>query len=258
MVIRRLSKLLALVFASGSSDIDADSKRWADLTLRVQTHVSTMGEEALEMFAYVCSIENPLDYMRSFAQDEVNVPSCGKMAESGLEEYYGNVNFVLSEAWVGKVGHLLRHMAPLPAPLLVRPAADLLVVREPAESMLAGAIFVCQLLSADTRALSNAAIMIGASMPSPLQASPLLVPSAGGAIQPAAGQTIQCQVPVEPSRRLCGLAGIHRTPRHKMLRLQTGHDVACFLVGRRMLGAGSLGTRCWSGMFHCRARRRPW
>ena len=122
------------------------------LVTRVLAHVSTVRMAAHELFADVCGVNMPWSQTKAtLGRDEVNVPSCDKLREAGLETYYGNLHMVLSEAWEGKVLRSLRggrFLGP----------ASLLTVE--ADGMLAGGIFVSGLRRPDF-SRANAAVMIG-------------------------------------------------------------------------------------------------
>ena len=79
---------------------------------------------------------------------DLNVPTCDALRESGLEEYYGNLNMLLVEAWLGKIEPALRaadELRPSAVAALLRssPAAELLTLE--ADGVLGGGIFVQQL-----------------------------------------------------------------------------------------------------------------
>ena len=100
---------------------------------RVEAHIRAVHAEIQELLTYACDggvVPSP--YQQK--QGDVDVPSCAALRERGLEEYYGNVNMLLVEAWLGKI---------LPALRAAPPAAELLTVRS--DGLLAGAIFAAQL-----------------------------------------------------------------------------------------------------------------
>jgi len=112
---------------------------------RVEAHIRAVHAEIQELLTYACDggvVPSP--YAQK--QGDVDVPSCAALRERGLEEYYGNVNMLLVEAWLGKI---------LPALRSAPPAAELLTVR--ADGVLAGAIFAAQLDGAP----SPSALMLG-------------------------------------------------------------------------------------------------
>ena len=123
---------------------------WYELTARVERHIAQVHDELQQTFASVCAPDDPSIRVPSPQEQrrgDVNVPSCARMREAGphFEEYYANLNMLLSEAWVGKVLPTLRGLST--AGVFGRPLAEL--VRVEADGLLAGAIFVLQLSAAD-------------------------------------------------------------------------------------------------------------
>ena len=137
---------------------------WVSLKERIEKHVDLMHTQAHLMFMHFCRPTDPESHKKSFARGEVSVPSCPELRDAGMEQYYGNVNLLLAEAWSYKIlDETLTRLAPLSR----RPAASLQIVREPYDSMVAGGIFVSQLFhSRDAHdngesVLADAALMIG-------------------------------------------------------------------------------------------------
>ena len=70
------------------------------LVERVEAHIRAVHAEIQELLTYACDggvVPSP--YAQK--QGDVDVPSCAAPRERGLEEYYGNVNMLLVEAWLG-------------------------------------------------------------------------------------------------------------------------------------------------------------
>ena len=153
--------LLVLIGTAVPAAALSDAKRWTDLIDEVKNHVAIMSEETAHIFVYFCKPANPMEHRKSLAQGEVNVPSCKELKDVGMEQYYGNFNLLLAEAWRSKISGALESLRLLPAPLTRRPAADLLLVREPSDGMVAGGIFVGQLLKGEETELANVGMMIG-------------------------------------------------------------------------------------------------
>merc|ERR1712224_999737 len=110
----------------------------------VVQHVKAITSEIFDMFTHFCQPSHPEKLTADFARDEVDVPSCLALRAAGLETYYGNINLLMAEAWRGKIIPSLQTLSSRPE--LLQPAAELLVVREPADGMAAGAIYISQLL----------------------------------------------------------------------------------------------------------------
>ncbi|KAL1496772.1 hypothetical protein AB1Y20_014361 [Prymnesium parvum] len=129
------------------------------LVERVEAHIAYVHSELQYLFESFCApgakVELPLPSEQR--RGDINVPSCAALQARGLSDYYGNLNMLLVEAWHWKI---------LPAARLRahtswwrRPHAELVVLHSEDE-LLAGAIFVQQLLTADEWP-SDAALMIG-------------------------------------------------------------------------------------------------
>ena len=124
---------------------------------RVVTHIGSVHGELQHLVSSLCGssarVPSPWEQLRG----DVNVPSCAAMQEAKLEEYYGNLNMLLVEAWLGKVMPTLQKVRwyswmPWDVPL-----SELITLR--ADGVGGGAIFVQQ-LGLDGGAAS-AAMMIG-------------------------------------------------------------------------------------------------
>jgi hypothetical protein len=168
-----LSPVVSATEPQQASEVaDEEAQQWHEFTNSIVRHVKGIAIEVEEMFVNFCKPQDveKLRQKMKFARGDVTVPSCAGLKEANLETYYGNINLLMAEAWRAKVVGSLQALANEP----LKPAAELLVVREPSDGMIAGGIFITQLLDADAGgAPTDAALMIG----------------------------------------------IHRMPRHKMLRL---------------------------------------
>ena len=123
-----------------------------ELALRVERHIRAARAAAHELFVHVCKPPDGGASINSARRDEVNVKSCARLKELGLEQYYGSFHMVLAEAWEGKILPALRNSeGETPASLLTI-AAD---GYDPA-----GGIFISQ-LTYQNGTLANAALMIG-------------------------------------------------------------------------------------------------
>ena len=82
------------------------------LQAQVEAHVARVHGELQEMVTSLCPTDLTLDVPSPWGQQQrgeagqernVNVPSCDKLRETGLEAYYGNLNMLLVEAWLAKI-----------------------------------------------------------------------------------------------------------------------------------------------------------
>ena len=135
----------------------ATSWRHDALRERVVTHIGNVHGELQLLVKSLCGsgarVPSPWEQLRG----DVNVPSCAAMQEAKLEEYHGNLNMLLVEAWLGKVMptlHKVRWYSWMPWDV---PRSELITLR--ADGVDGGAIFVQQ-LGLDGGAAS-AAMMIG-------------------------------------------------------------------------------------------------
>ena len=136
------------------------------LQAQVEAHVARVHGELQEMVTSLCPTDLTLDVPSPWGQQQrgeagqernVNVPSCDKLRETGLEAYYGNLNMLLVEAWLAKILPGLRR--PLQrGKILQVPKAELITLQ--ADGLLGGAIFVQQ-LRLPTGAAAPAAMMLG-------------------------------------------------------------------------------------------------
>ena len=155
---RRAPLLLALVLSAHCQPSDVVH----ELADAVMDHLKILADEAHDMFIHFCQPSDPSKLTATYARDEVEIPSCSALREAGLEGYYGNINMLMEEAWIAKIHTSLQFLSHQPD--LPQPAAELLLVREPADGLLAGGIFISQLLQymPDGYAvLSDVALMIG-------------------------------------------------------------------------------------------------
>ena len=135
------------------------------LQAQVEAHVALVHGELQEMVTSLCPTDPALDVPSPWEQQsgeagqerDVNVPSCDRLRETGLETYYGNLNMLLVEAWLAKILPALRR--PLQrGKILHVPKAELITLQ--ADGLLGGAIFVQQ-LRLPTGAAAPAAMMLG-------------------------------------------------------------------------------------------------
>lgn len=118
--------------------------------------MQAVGRQAHALFTRFCDPDGTANFTPpSFERDEVNLPSCSALHESGLEAYYGNVMMLMAEAWRAKVlaGYLR------PGPYARTPHAALVTVEEESDGIVAGGIFVGELLRKGVP--TGAALMIG-------------------------------------------------------------------------------------------------
>ena len=88
----------------------------SELQAQVEAHVALVHGELQEMLTSLCPTDPALHVPSPWAQQrtetglerEVNVPSCARLHETGLETYYGNLNMLLAEAWLAKILPALR------------------------------------------------------------------------------------------------------------------------------------------------------
>lgn len=131
----------------------------------VEGHVALVHDELQELLDALCPTEPALQLPSPWEQEQgnVNVPSCDRLVDTGLEAYYGNLNMLLVEAWLGKILPSLQAVESG-----ARPSAELLKLQ--ADGVLGGAIFVQQLRlpgpgaaagGGQYLALAPAAMMIG-------------------------------------------------------------------------------------------------
>ena len=73
----------------------SDDSNVSALIARVEQHVAAARADAHALFLDVCRPTQSTS--SSSSRDEVNVPSCNKLAEIKLEGYYGNFHLVLAE-----------------------------------------------------------------------------------------------------------------------------------------------------------------
>ena len=146
-----LVSLLTVVLAAagvhrmrGAHDAHCRAGACSALQAQVEAHVALVHRELQEMVTFLCPIEPALRVpspweqqhgSRSLGAHDVNVPSCARLRETGLEAYYGNLNMLLVEAWLGKILRALQHVEA--------PKAELITLD--ADGLLGGAIFVQQL-----------------------------------------------------------------------------------------------------------------
>ena len=86
------------------------------LQAQVEAHVALVHGELQEIVTSLCPTDPPLHVPSPWEQQpgeagqerNVNVPSCDKLREAGLEAYYGNLNMLLVEAWLAKILPALR------------------------------------------------------------------------------------------------------------------------------------------------------
>ena len=128
------------------------------LQAQVESHVALVHRELQAMVALLCPAEPALHVPSPWeqARGDVNVPSCARLRETGLEAYYGNLNMLLVEAWLGKIlpALSLRHVEA--------PKAELITLH--ADGLMGGAIYVQQ-LRLPTGAAAPAAMMLGSARP---------------------------------------------------------------------------------------------
>lgn len=141
---------------------DEGRHSWNSLSLAIVKHLKQVTQEIDFLFKHFCQPamphhDTPLErnFEPRFEQDNVRVPSCAALRDAGLERYYGNINLLMAEAWRSKVIDQMRSLVHHHS----KPLVDLLLVREPADEMVAGGIFVSQLMRDDKPA--SAALMIG-------------------------------------------------------------------------------------------------
>ena len=158
---RRLCLTTIIVTLAGADRTDR-------LTRDTEAHLKLLGEQTFFLFDHVCRPTDASALRAKFESDEVEVPSCGEMREAGLEQYYGNINMLMAEAWRGKILPSLYAAARRREELPQLPSAELLLVHEPSTGMLAGGIFISQLMQrkrpADASELptpTDSALMIG-------------------------------------------------------------------------------------------------
>ena len=155
---------LVATFESAATRLESSRKLLND----VEQHMMKMSGEVIQLFVHFCkpsdvgALIRAYDRIHGKSTEEVEVPSCSELREAGLEEYYGNINMLLVEAWRGKIIASLQSLTKQPE--LPLPSAELLLVREPADDMAAGGIFITQLIQKDAdgkMALAPSALMIG-------------------------------------------------------------------------------------------------
>ena len=151
--------------AGGAPQAQCRAGACSALQAQVEAHVALVHGELQEMVTSLCptdpalGVPSPWEQQREEAGQErnVNVPSCDKLRETGLEAYYGNLNMLLVEAWLAKILPALRR--PLQrGKILQVPSAELITLQ--ADGLLGGAIFVQQ-LRLPTGAAAPAAMMLG-------------------------------------------------------------------------------------------------
>ena len=116
-------------------------------------HIKLITAEIETVFIHFCQPSDPLALHATFASGDVQVPSCAALRDAGIETYYGNLNMLLVEAWLGKILPSLQAVESG-----ARPSAELLKLQ--ADGVLGGAIFVQQ-LRLPTGAAAPAAMMLG-------------------------------------------------------------------------------------------------
>ena len=157
---RRHAMRAALLAAAVGALDRTDDDRWKQLTHEVLIHVRGIGQELTDLFAGVCQPgpEWKAEHKPSLTRYHINVPSCDAMRSLRIENYYASLAMLLPEAWRAKIlDGLLKPMTDKPAAL--RPLAELLTISEPSDGLVAGGIFISQLLYDDVP--SSAALMIG-------------------------------------------------------------------------------------------------
>ena len=151
--------------AGGAPQAQCRAGACSALQAQVEAHVALVHGELQEMVTSLCptdpalGVPSPWEQQREEAGQErnVNVPSCDKLRETGLEAYYGNLNMLLVEAWLAKILPALRR--PLQrGKILQAGKAELITLQ--ADGLLGGAIFVQQ-LRLPTGAAAPAAMMLG-------------------------------------------------------------------------------------------------
>ena len=110
------------------------------LRIQIEEHVALVHGELQEMVGSLCPTTPPVRVPSPWEQEHgnVNVPSCGRLVESRLEAYYGNLNMLLVEAWLGKI-------VPAVQALEQAATAKAALLSLPADGVMGGAIYVQQL-----------------------------------------------------------------------------------------------------------------
>ncbi len=146
-----------------ADDLSAHSHdAWTELVGRVEAHVGAVHAQLERLYREVCrpSADQPatLPTPDEQAVGDVNVPSCAALREAGLEEYYGNLNMLLVEAWRAKVLGALRNVSDS---WKTPPQAELLRAGGAERGEHSGGIFVMELSPTATGGGTMAVLMIG-------------------------------------------------------------------------------------------------